>query len=1418
MVTQSFRRHRGMWLGLGLAAALLTSVTGAPAWAQAEPADDDLNVIDSDQGDLVVQVDPAPGDAGPGGPPQGDRRPRGEGGRGGPPGFPGGGPGGPGGFGGPGGGRFGRRFGDPNSFLFNLRRDEEFRERLDLSEEQQQQLDSIGLKVFEVFRDRELSEDERMARLKEIDQEASQVLNPEQVTKWEAQKVKANEEWNQGDANGGGPPGPPGFGGPGGPGGMVQGQAGPRRAPMAFPATPDNIAPEDVRASFGSPAPRASEGTAGPAVDGIREEARLSFNFRFAPWADVLRMFAEVAGLTPDLTVVPPGTFNYFDDRSYTATQALDVLNGYLLPKGYILIRRDRFLVCINIDDGIPPNLVPSISPEELSTRGRNELVTVIIPLNGGEAAKVVPELGVLLGPQGKAAALNNTNSVVVTDLASNAQRIYALLTAGNAVDTRETAFKAIPLKHIPAAVAESMVRRLFGLNPTMTASTGSSPSNSAPQMPMWDPRFGPPGMFPGGDWRERFRDGGDRGSRNGGSSAPSTGSNTQTRSGSGASTTPSPFAGKIQITADTRTNTLLVTASAALLKVVEETVATLDTDKDSAGNPIQFTDNPISRKVYDVGTGDATQVALTLSNLMPGLMVIDDPRSGKLFVDATASEHAEIEGHLKLLTGDGASSVMVVTLRKIDPVAGANTLNNLFAGEGVRAPSIEADAAGRRLMIRGTPDQLAQVRALLTQLGEIEDGKGDGSGRGPVRRLNLGGRDPEEFLPLLKDFWSASGPNPIRVVVPSAPSPVKRQRVPSLPEFDDSPALRDDVLPQTQRLRPSSSRAPADPARPSSRKPLDDRSAEQSIDSTQPSGPLSRSTFDETEANADTIAVDGPAGSVGRQPWSVQRETLDHGLEIGTARTAAETMRDSLLVETPSRRRSMISSSRSRAPEKPAIEFQYIRLRRGLPQSDATNEGDSGEPARLDQVDSFAGVDRFEDQDEALEADGRSRTEDPSEGSGKAASAAAEGDDPEDRAVEDFLKSFVEPAAGPAMSKPAMTEPSTEPNVGGNAAESARDGDQSNGEKPASDGTAPIGVSVMGNEIIMSSSDEMALDQLEELFENLSTSVPPRTRWTVFYLRSADATETAQMLERLFPQSTVTASTASSDGLVGSLAGGLSSVGRGLMNVTGLNNTLGSQNLRIVTDLRANALFVTGPQDKVDEVEQMLKLLDASELPADSLRDRVPRSIPVEYANVDEVAEIVESTFPDKLESEQQAQQPGGRNFNPLAMLMGGAAGNQGTKPRGPELTVGVDRRTSHLIVACNDSLFQQVESLVMSIDDRVRDSRETVRVVPLYAADPALVSSTLSTLMPRVSVSTTRSRSPSVSRTGESAPASGGSTPDAVRDPEVIRRMMEQQLRSGSERGGGNSDRGRRGGFPGGFPGGGFPGFPGGSRGGDR
>lgn len=105
-----------------------------------------------------------------------------------------------------------------------------------------------------------------------------------------------------------------------------------------------------------------------------------TFNFRRAPWVDALKLFAEKTHLTLDMNEVPPGTLNYYDQKSYTVAEAIDVLNRLLRPKGYALVHRENFLVLNNIDNESPkPDLPKSDS---------NQPSMIIAPIETREARK----------------------------------------------------------------------------------------------------------------------------------------------------------------------------------------------------------------------------------------------------------------------------------------------------------------------------------------------------------------------------------------------------------------------------------------------------------------------------------------------------------------------------------------------------------------------------------------------------------------------------------------------------------------------------------------------------------------------------------------------------------------------------------------------------------------------------------------------------------------------------------------------------------------------------------------------------------------------------------------------------------------------------------------------------------------------
>lgn len=453
----------------------------------------------------------------------------------------------------------------------------------------------------------------------------------------------------------------------------------------------------------------------------------MSFNFKYAPWPLVLEMFADAAGLTLDMHDQPPGTFNHFDPNKYTARKALDVLNGYLLREGYLTVEKDGFLIVWAFDNGIPPSLVPEVTADKLTSDYEgvdNQLLTVPFKIENGDVEQLAREADVMLDPYPfvRIAALTASNTLVVTDLSSNLRRLKTLIDAS----TGATVFKQFPIVNMGADEANDLVRSQLGLAP-------STPNVSE-------------------SGRRRT-------------------SNQQAAEGT-------------NVTADLRTNSLLVSGTPKQIKLVEEILKAIDVAEGFNGEALAGRGSRVPYlEVYRMTSSNVQEVAKTIEALMPGKIVNEDGYARKLHVKATQKEHDEIRELIKKLDmgGGGSDAVAVINLSELDALAAAQMLTTMFTKESDGGPVIQADTFNQRLVCRGNAEQLDQIKTVLLQLGEDGSGKGrERTDKGPIRKFQLGGRDPQEVLRFMERMWKGPRSNPIRIVIPAQESPIKDTVLPS--------------------------------------------------------------------------------------------------------------------------------------------------------------------------------------------------------------------------------------------------------------------------------------------------------------------------------------------------------------------------------------------------------------------------------------------------------------------------------------------------------------------------------------------------------------------------------------------------------------------------------------------------------------
>jgi len=485
---------------------------------------------------------------------------------------------------------------------------------------------------------------------------------------------------------------------------LIVGLAGPNAWAQenSTPATSETVAADESEMIGESPtaneSPAADEPSANQTL-ATGDNARLNFNFRYQPWQDVLDWFADQAELSLLIESPPPGTFNYRDSRTYTPAEALDVLNSVLLTKGYTLVRSGRMLVLVNLQDGVPPNLVLDVPLEELDERGEYELIRVIFPLWNMTPEQAAEEVQPLLGPQGKAVTLPQARQIQVTETAGRLRTIRSIIHAVEQPESGTAGVREFTLNYLTYNQAMPTIRLMLGIPPD----TSGTPD------------------------------------------------------------------GLLQITKSATEKELLFRGTAQQATRLREILRLIDVPEGAEG-----VDGSPQLEVYTMSVGDPEAVEDALEDLLgddPRVSVAADDDNGFLVVVATPAQHAMIRATLDQMQRE-SREVDVIALSSVDPQVAVLAINKLFSVDEDRnetPPRVDADVASRSLLVRGTSNQIEQIRTLLSKLGETGDTGTTAANRQRVRLLPLSGAAARAAIAQIEEIWPSIGSNRIRVIAPSA-------------------------------------------------------------------------------------------------------------------------------------------------------------------------------------------------------------------------------------------------------------------------------------------------------------------------------------------------------------------------------------------------------------------------------------------------------------------------------------------------------------------------------------------------------------------------------------------------------------------------------------------------------------------------
>ncbi len=446
----------------------------------------------------------------------------------------------------------------------------------------------------------------------------------------------------------------------------------------------------------------------------------LRFTFRYQPWEEVLQWFADQSDLSLIMDAPPTGTFNYTDNRSYSPAEAIDLLNSVLLTKGYTLVRRERMLMVFNLQDGIPDNLVTTIPLEELDERGEFELVGVLFQLTKFDPEEAATEIERLIGPQGRIDVLPKTRQLYVRETAGRLRTIRSVIQrVEDPMGLASGKLESYEFKNVLPDEGLMVLRQLLDIPVDANATEDDS-----------------------------FR-----------------------------------FA------LDPMGMRLLFSGAADKIAKAREILEAVDVSTGDGETPAEM--EQLQLEVYPIAVADPESVLKVMQTLLeglPGVRLSIDPKTGSLVALARPTNHATILATIDQMQSE-TRRIEVIYLQRVDPQVAAISIKRMFGSPDddeenkiSTAPTVEADPAGRQLIVHGTENQIAQIRVLLGKMGETEFADGPLPTGSRIRILQTTGRSAETALQNLRMIWPTISDNPIKEVTPSAiiPSLGPQETIPS--------------------------------------------------------------------------------------------------------------------------------------------------------------------------------------------------------------------------------------------------------------------------------------------------------------------------------------------------------------------------------------------------------------------------------------------------------------------------------------------------------------------------------------------------------------------------------------------------------------------------------------------------------------
>lgn len=237
-------------------------------------------------------------------------------------------------------------------------------------------------------------------------------------------------------------------------------------AVFAAPAWSADAPPADRLAANAKPA--------SPSVKPGADQDAVTLNFVNAEIEGVVKAVSEITGKNFILDPRVKGTVNIVSAKPVARVLVYEIFLSSLRVQGYAAIE-DRGVVRIVPETDAKLYPIPMRGPQGKASAGGDRIQTQVFTLKHESAAQLVPILRPLIAPNNTITAYPANNSLVITDYASNLQRIEKIIDSIDQPNGTEPVM--IPLRNASAVDVAQTVNRLFADSTQPSGAAATDPT-----------------------------------------------------------------------------------------------------------------------------------------------------------------------------------------------------------------------------------------------------------------------------------------------------------------------------------------------------------------------------------------------------------------------------------------------------------------------------------------------------------------------------------------------------------------------------------------------------------------------------------------------------------------------------------------------------------------------------------------------------------------------------------------------------------------------------------------------------------------------------------------------------------------------------------------------------------------------------